>query len=127
MKLLVRALVNALGLWACVHIVSGITVTGTAQYAWLYYVLAGVVLAVVNVFVRPIVKLFALPLYILTLGLFFIVVNAAMLGLTSWVTDIFAMGFHVNGFWAAAFGGIVIGLVNAVIDLFLPEKYRRQV
>ena len=78
MKLLVRALVNALGLWACVHIVSGITVTGTAEHVWLYYVLAGVVLAIVNIFVRPIVKLFALPLYILTLGLFFVVVNAAM-------------------------------------------------
>lgn len=126
MKLLVRALVNALGLWACVYIVSGITVTGTAEHVWLYYVLAGVVLAIVNIFVRPIVKLFALPLYILTLGLFFVVVNAAMLGLASWVTDIFTVGFHVNGFWVAVFGGIVIGIVNTVVDLFLPEKYRRQ-
>lgn len=105
--------------------VSGISVTGTSEYVWLYYVLAGVVLALVNMLVRPVVAVLSLPFYVLTLGLFFVVVNAAMLGLTSWITDIFAVGFHVDGFWAAVFGGIVIGIVNVVVDLFLPAKYRR--
>ncbi len=125
MKLFVRALVNALGLWLCIQMVSGISVTGTSEYVWLYYVLAGVVLALVNMLVRPVVMILSLPFYVLTLGLFFVVVNAAMLGLTSWITDIFAVGFHVDGFWAAVFGGIVIGIVNVVVDLFLPAKYRR--
>lgn len=125
MKLFVRALVNALGLWLCIQMVSGISVTGTSEYVWLYYVLAGVVLALVNMLVRPVVMILSLPFYVLTLGLFFVVVNAAMLGLTSWITDVFAVGFHVNGFWAAVFGGIVIGIVNVVVDLFLPAKYRR--
>ncbi|MFT0848787.1 phage holin family protein [Actinomycetaceae bacterium L2_0104] len=125
MKLLVRALVNALGLWLCIQIVSGISVTGSSEYVWLYYILAGVVLALVNMLIRPIVMILSLPLYILTLGLFFVVVNAAMLGLASWITGIFAVGFHVNGFWAALLGGIVIGIVNVIVDLFLPLKYRR--
>lgn len=125
MKLFVRALVNALGLWLCIQMVSGISVTGTSEYVWLYYVLAGVVLALVNMLVRPVVMILSLPFYVLTLGLFFVVVNAAMLGLTSWITDVFAVGFHVDGFWAAVFGGIVIGIVNVVVDLFLPAKYRR--
>ena len=125
MKLFVRALVNALGLWLCIQMVSGISVTGTSEYVWLYYVLAGVVLALVNMLVRPVVMILSLPFYVLTLGLFFVVVNAAMLGLTSWITDVFAVGFHVDGFWAAVFGGIVIGIVNVVVDLFLPAQYRR--
>ena len=125
MKLFVRALVNALGLWLCIQMVSGISVTGTSEYVWLYYVLAGVVLALVNMLVRPVVMILSLPFYVLTLGLFFVVVNAAMLGLTSWITDVFAVGFDVDGFWAAVFGGIVIGIVNVVVDLFLPAKYRR--
>ena len=125
MKLFVRALVNALGLWLWIQMVSGISVTGTSEYVWLYYVLAGVVLALVNMLVRPVVMILSLPFYVLTLGLFFVVVNAAMLGLTSWITDVFAVGFHVDGFWAAVFGGIVIGIVNVVVDLFLPAKYRR--
>ena len=104
MKLLVRALVNALGLWLCIQIVSGISVTGSSEYVWLYYILAGVVLALVNMLIRPIVMILSLPLYILTLGLFFVVVNAAMLGLASWITGIVAVGFHVNGFWAALLG-----------------------
>ncbi len=125
MKLLVRALVNALGLWLCIQIVSGISVTGSSDHVWLYYILAGVILALVNMLVRPIVMILSIPFYILTLGLFFVVVNAAMLGLASWITSIFAVGFHVNGFWAALLGGIVIGIVNVIVDLFLPVKYRR--
>lgn len=125
MKLLVRALVNTLGLWVCVHMVHGITITGTSDNVWLYYVLAGVILALVNMLVRPIVMILSLPFYVLTLGLFFIVVNAAMLGLTSWITDFFTVGFHVDGFWPAVLGGIVIGIVNVVVDMFLPVKYRR--
>lgn len=125
MKILVRALVNALGLWVCVEILSGITLIGYSDHVWLYYVLGGIVLAVVNVLVRPIVAFFSIPFYVLTLGLFFIVVNALMLGLTSWITGFFDVGIHVDGFMWAAIGGIVVGLINVVADLFLPLKYQR--
>ena len=125
MKLLVRALVNALGLWVCVEILRGITLVGTSDYVWLYYVLAGVVLAVVNVLVRPIVAFFSIPFYVLTLGLFFIVVNAMMLGLTSWITGFFDVGIRVDGFLWAVIGGIVIGIFNVIADMVLPLKYQR--
>lgn len=125
MKLLVRSLVNALGLWACVELLRGITLIGSSDYVWLYYLLAGVILAVVNVLVRPIVMIFSIPFYVVTLGLFFIVVNALMLGLTSWITGFFDVGIHVNGFMWALIGGIVVGIINVVADLFLPLKYQR--
>lgn len=125
MKLLVRALVNALGLWVCVEILRGITLVGTSDYVWLYYVLAGVVLAAVNVLVRPIVAFFSIPFYVLTLGLFFIVVNAMMLGLTSWITGFFDVGIRVDGFLWAVIGGIVIGIINVIADMVLPLKYQR--
>ncbi|MGO1590740.1 MAG: phage holin family protein [Ancrocorticia sp.] len=125
MKLLVRALVNALGLWVCVAVLSGITLIGTSDYVWLYYILAGIILAVVNVLIRPIVAFFSIPFYVLTLGLFFIVVNALMLGLTSWITGFFDVGIHVDGFIWAVIGGLIVGLINVVADLFLPLKYQR--
>lgn len=125
MKLLVRALVNALGLWVCVEILRGINVVGSSDHVWIYYILAGIILAVVNVLVRPIVAFFSIPFYVLTLGLFFIVVNALMLGLTSWLTGFFSVGIHVSGFYWAVLGGIIIGIINVVADLFLPLKYQR--
>ncbi|AWE43209.1 MULTISPECIES: phage holin family protein [unclassified Actinobaculum] len=127
MKLFVRALVNALGLWVCVQLLSGVSLSGSGSTLKIviYYVIAGAILGVVNLLVRPLLVILSLPLYIMTLGLFFVVVNAAMLGLTSWLTGALSIGIVVNGFQAALLGGIIIGLVNVVVDAFLPVQYRR--
>ncbi|MBE6484839.1 MAG: phage holin family protein [Actinomycetaceae bacterium] len=127
MKLFVRALVNALGLWVCVQLLSGVSLSGSGSTLKIviYYVIAGAILGIVNFLVRPFLVILSLPLYIMTLGLFFVVVNAAMLGLTSWLTGALSIGIVVNGFQAALLGGIIIGLVNVVVDAFLPVEYRR--
>jgi putative membrane protein len=80
-----------------------------------------VIFGVVNAIVRPIVSLLSIPLYILTLGLFFFVVNALMLMLTSWIADQVGVPFEVDGFWTAVFGAIVISLASAAIGMLLPE------
>ena len=64
--------------------------------------------------------LLSLPLYLLTLGLFYFVVNALMLWLTSWLADLVGLGFRVRGFWTAVFGAIVITIVGWIIGLVLP-------
>ena len=71
--------------------------------------------------VRPIVRLLSLPLYVLTLGLFILVVNALMLLLTSWIADLLDVPFHVDGFWAAVLGGLVISFVSWALSLLLPS------
>ena len=76
---------------------------------------------VVNEFVRPVVAFLSFPLYLLTLGLMYFVVNALMLMLTSWIADLIDVGFHVQGFWTAVLGGIVIALVSWVVGRLLPE------
>lgn len=76
----------------------------------------------VNVIVKPVVKLLSLPLFILTLGLFTLVVNALMLLLTSWLADLLDLSFHVDGFWTAVVGGLIISIVSWAVNMVLPDK-----
>jgi putative membrane protein len=87
------------------------------------------ILGLVNAFIRPLLKFFTCPLIILTLGLFIFVINAAMLGLTSWVAGQLGIGFGVAGFGAAFWGALVISLVSLALTLLIrgeeKEKPRR--
>ena len=89
---ILRVLIAALGLWLATEWVPGITVSTATTL-----VLAALLLGIVNAIVRPIVVLLTLPVTLLTLGLFLLVVNAAMLGLVA----AFLPGFAISGFWAA--------------------------
>jgi len=121
-QLIIRLVVNAIALWVATLIVTGIDIDAASTQDEVLTILAvAVVFAVVNVLVRPIVRLFSLPLYVLTLGLFTLVVNALMLLLTSWIADLLNVPFTVDGFWAALLGGLVVSFVSWVLNLLLPE------
>ena len=92
----------------------------------LYLLAAGAVLGVVNCLVRPILVILSIPLYILTLGLFFLIVNAAMLKLTAALTAGFDIGVTVSTWAAAIMGGALLSLFNTFTDALLPEEYRRR-
>lgn len=79
-------------------------------------------LTVVNVFVKPILQILSIPFIVVTLGLFLLVINALMLLLTDWLADLFDIGFHVDGFWTAVGGAIVITIVGWVVDGLLPGR-----
>jgi putative membrane protein len=85
-------------------------------------VLVALVFGVVNWLVKPIVKLLAFPLFILTLGLITLVVNALMLLLTSWLSGKLSLDFHVEGFWAALLGGLIISIVSWAQNMVLPDE-----
>ena len=87
----------------------------TGTYLWV-----ALLFALVNSIIGPIVRLLALPFVILTLGLFLLVINAAMLGLTAALSD----RFTVDGFLAALFGGFLIALFSWIAELVLPLKVR---
>jgi putative membrane protein len=70
------------------------------------------ILGLVSMLVKPFVTFLSLPLVVFTLGLFLLVINALMLMLTAWIAGLLNIGFHVNGFWNALGGSIVITLVN---------------
>ena len=109
----VRLLINALGLWVATLLVPGIVVAGP-----LTLLFAALLIGVVNALVRPIVIVLTLPLTIVTFGIFLLVVNAGMFGFVAWVLP----GFAVSGFWAAFWGGLVVGLVSVVLSLLLPGR-----
>jgi putative membrane protein len=123
MRMLATVLTAAVALALAAWLLDGISVGGATREEQLVTLLVvAVVFGVVNAVVRPIVALLSLPLYILTLGLFFLVVNALMLMLTSWLAEQIGVPFEVDGFWTAVVGAIVISLASAVIGLILPDR-----
>jgi putative membrane protein len=114
MRLILKLLVNAAALWAAGYFVSGIDLDGSV---WTILLVA-LVFGLVNTFIKPILKLLSFPVILLTLGLFTLVINAAMLAVTAWITD----ALSIEDFWAALLGAIVISVVSAVLGWFVPDN-----
>lgn len=115
MKLILRFLLIVPALWAAVYFVPGISFEGD----WLRFLGVAAVFAVLNVVVRPILKLFSLPLILVTLGLFIFVINGLMIWLTSSVSASLGLGFHVAGFMPAILGALVVSAVSTMLHLFV--------
>ena len=114
---------NGLALVAAAWLIPGIWLGGDtwAQTA-VSAALVAVVLGLVNAVVKPVVEFFSLPLIWLTLGLFVLVVNGAMLMLTSWLSGRLGLAFHVDGFfWAGVLGAVVVSLVTMLVNLLASE------
>jgi putative membrane protein len=123
-RLIVRLLASGIALAVAAGLLDGISVgPGTTTERVLTLLAVAVIFGLVNAIVRPIVRLFTFPLFIITLGLFTFVVNALMLLLTVWIGDQFDLAFEVDGFWAALLGALVISVVSFLINLVLPDKY----
>jgi putative membrane protein len=122
-NLIIRLLANAVALAVASWIVGGITLQGaTTGKRVLTLLIVAAIFGVVNAIVKPVVKVLSFPLLILTLGLLTFVINAAMLLLTSWITGKLDVQFHVDGFWSALFGALIISIVGMIINAVLPEK-----
>ncbi|MEG8276252.1 phage holin family protein [Streptomyces sp. AHA2] len=119
---LVKTIANAGALAVAVWLLDKITLTGdsTAKEIGTLIVVA-LLFGLVNFLVKPVVKLLSLPLLILTLGLFTLVVNALMLLLTSWLAGVLDLSFHVEGFWTAVLGGLIISVVSWALNVVLPD------
>ena len=112
---IVQAVVTAIGLWASAKLVPGVEFTSTGSL-----IAAAVILGVVNAFVRPLMVILTLPLTIVTFGLFLLVVNAAMIGLTA----MFLGGFVVDGLWAGIGAAIVTGVISWIAGWFIGGEAR---
>lgn len=126
-SLLLRLIINAVGLWLAVELVDGIDFTdpeGTTDTTGriIALLVLAVIFTIVNALVKPLVKLLSLPLVILTLGLFLLVVNALMLLLTAWLSQFTDYGLTISGFWAALWGAVIIAIVNFVLGLVVPDR-----
>ena len=120
MRFIVRLLVNAAALWVATRVVPGVSYTGE----WVPFFGVALVFGVINAFVGPVAKLLALPLILLTLGIFLLVVNGLLLWLTSSLATALGLGFHVAGFWAAFWGALVVSIVSTALSMLVTDSDR---
>ena len=128
-SVLIRLAVNGAALWVAAGAVHGIDLNkgphagnGTLSQRVTVIIVVAAIFAVVNTVVKPVVKLFSIPLFILTLGLIIFVINALMLLLTSKICDALDVPFHVDGFKPALVGGLVVSFVSWLINVLLPDN-----
>jgi len=121
----IKVLVNGAALWVAAYLVQGIQLAGgtastTSQLVTILWV--AVIFGGLNALIKPILTILSLPVIILTLGLFTLIVNAAMLELTSWFAGQFNLAFHVDSFfWDAVIGSIIITIVSMILNLVVPD------
>jgi putative membrane protein len=126
MKVLVRVLITAAALFVATEVVPGIQLHAHTTLSKVTTLLVvALIFGLVNLVLKPIVQALGCVFYILTLGLFGLVVNGLMLWLTSWVAGKLSQPFHVTGFWPAFWGAIIVGLVGWLLSITLGQNRRR--
>src|SRR4051794_25264934 len=127
MGILIRLAVSAFALWLATLVIPGITVGGTTGKKVLTLIMVAVIFGVINAILRPIIKTIGCWAYLLTLGLISLVVNGALLMLTSYISDKITLPFHVAHFWPdAILGALFIGIVSWLINMLVPDGKDRK-
>jgi putative membrane protein len=122
-RFLVRLLVNALALWLTTLVVAGVRVesyeSGDGVATVLTFLLVALIFGVVNAVVGNFIRIVAFPLYLLTLGLIALIVNALLLLLVAWISGLIGFGLVVDGFWWGVLGAVVLGLLSWLISVLI--------
>jgi putative membrane protein len=114
-KFLTRWFVCSLGLWIAAGFLNA---SITYQSEFKDIIIAGFLLAIINIVIRPIIIILSLPAILFSLGLFMIIIN----GITVFLASKLYHPLHITNFWAAVFAGMVIGLVNYLVTTILEER-----
>lgn len=129
MRFLSWLITTAIALAVAAWLIDGIRFTGPVngqaeiKHKLIPLLVVALILGVVSSFVKPVLTILSIPFIIVTLGLFLLVINAAMLMLTGWLAEQLDIGFRVSGFWPAVGGAIVITVVTWIVDgLIGPDK-----
>lgn len=118
MSFWLRVVVNGVAIWLATLVLPGFDAVGadsTLGQVWVFGAV-GLVFGIVNAVVKPVVKVLAFPVYILTLGLFTLVVNALMLKLTAWVTSRTHWGLRIDNFGTAVLAAIIVSVVSFALS-----------
>ncbi|GAA4655723.1 phage holin family protein [Arthrobacter cryoconiti] len=135
-KIVVRVLINAVALWVAAWLLPGVNIAPTGASGLetsnatvntvVAFIFLGVVFGIVNALVRPVLKVLSLPVTILTLGLFTIVINAAMLWLTAWLSSYTPVHFTIDSFfWTAILAALIISFVSMLMSGLAGSNTRR--
>jgi putative membrane protein len=123
MGILIRLVVSAVSLWIATLVIDGIHLTADSVPKKIGTLLAiAAIFGIVNAVLRPIIKVIGCGLYVLTLGLISIVVNALLFLLTSWIAEQLSLPFHVDDFWpSAVLGALLVGVVSWLLNMLVPD------
>ena len=123
MQVLIKIVVNAVAIWVATALLPGIQVSGSSRpRTILTLLLIGAIFGLVNTIVKPIVKILSLPLYVLSLGLFALIVNAVMLELSAWIARRIGVSFTIDHFfWTAVLAAVIVTVVSMILHLVLPD------
>jgi putative membrane protein len=113
MRLLLLWILNAVALLAVTWLLPSIQVSGFGAA-----LIAALVLGFINTLVRPVLALLTLPITVLTLGIFYLVLN----GLLFWLASALLPGFHIEGFWSAVFGALLYGVITWALSALIPNQ-----
>lgn len=127
MGFLIRLVINAVALWVTTLVVPGVEVSGRsgADTAFTLVVVA-LIFGVVNAVLKPVIRVVGCVFYLLTLGLFALVVNALLFMLTDWIARQLDLPFRVDGFWPAFWGAIVMAVVSWLISVAVPDRWENR-
>jgi putative membrane protein len=126
-RLVIWLATNAAALAVATWLIGGIWFEGPTsnQAEWqekiVPLLIVALIMGLVSATVEPVIKILSIPFILLTLGLFLLVINALMLELTAWIAGLFDLGFHVDSFWSAVLGSIVITVVNWFINSLVED------
>lgn len=121
MKFILSWLVTAVAVGVAVWLVPGIEIIGASE-SWIAIALFGLVLSLLNKAVKPILQVLSLPITVLTLGIFYLVVNTLMLYLAAWLAEgIFSVGFIINDFGSAFLASIIISIVSGIMNSIVKD------
>ncbi|MFN8533556.1 MAG: phage holin family protein [Dehalococcoidia bacterium] len=124
MRLLIRWIIIAISVALAAAVVPGIRIS--ESNGWIAVVVMAAVLGLVNAYIRPILAVLSCGLIILTLGLFSLVINAAMFLFASWLAqNVFGVGFYIDGFWPALFGSILVSVVSTILGVTFVDAESR--
>jgi len=116
-RFLVRLGINAIAIWVAVQIVPGLEYGGDGTS----FLILALIFGLVNALVRPLIVLLTCPLIVLTLGLFVLIINTAMLSFTIWLSGIWELGLTSENFWATFLGALIISIVSGIINLVVKD------
>jgi putative membrane protein len=128
MRFLIRVVVNAFAIWV-VTLIPALMVTiipfppGEDLQLIITLLVVAAIFALVNTFIGTVIKILAFPIYILTLGLIGLIINAFLLWLTAWITSFWSWGLRVEDFWWGVVAALIISLINWIFGIILrPQK-----
>ncbi len=119
-----KVVINAFAIWIATLVVPQVDVGGsTLGNRILTLLIVGALFGVINTFLKPLVKLFTLPLYLLTLGLFTFIVNALMLKIVEWLSERIGIAFDAGPFfWSTLGAAVVVTFVSMILNVTVPDK-----